>query len=128
MPAWRRASTTRWPAWRGLLAIAIFGVVWPTFDVNQRASRLSGLTPSVRTAVDRELPKMAGAELDAVPTGPHESSTIRSAIDDAFVAAFRLVMLSGAALAAAAAACGAGLSRQSPNRPKETGVACRRDC
>ena len=96
----------------GLLAIAIFGVVLArTFDARVSA-RLDALVlaPSVRAAVDRELPKMAGAELDAVSVGPHERSAARSAIDDAFVAAFRLVMLSAAALAAAAAVCGAGIS------------------
>ncbi|MEP7304403.1 MAG: MFS transporter [Acidobacteriota bacterium] len=105
----------------GLLAIAIFGVVLArTFDARVSA-RLDALvlTPSVRAAVDRELPKMAGAELDAVPTGPHESSTIRSAIDDAFVAAFRLVMLSGAALAASAAVCGAGIQTRNQQAAEE---------
>jgi len=96
----------------GLLAIAIFGVVLArSFDarVGANLDRLA-LGATTRAAVDRELPKMAGAELDTASVAPQERSAVRSAIDDAFVAAFRLVMLSAAALAAAAAVCGAGIS------------------
>ena len=105
----------------GLLAIAIFGVVLArTFEarISARLDALA-LTPSVRTAVDRELPKMAGAELDLSSVGPGERSVIRGAIDDAFVAAFRLVMLSAAALAAAAALCGAGIPTPSAEHTLE---------
>jgi len=96
----------------GLLAIAVFGVVLVhTFDarVRPRLARLA-LTPSERAAIDRELPKMAGAELSAVPSiESPKREAVREAVDEAFVSAFRLVMLGAAALALAAAAVGAAI-------------------
>jgi len=105
----------------GLLAIAIFGVVLArTFDARVSA-RLDALvlTPSVRAAVDRQLPKLAGAELDEASVAPNQRAAVRRAIDDAFVASFRLVMLSAATLAAAASVCGAGMPKQDPERSAE---------
>ena len=96
----------------GLLAIALFGVVLTrTFDaqVRPRLDRLA-LTPSARAALDRELPRMAGAELEALPSmNPAERAVVRLAIADSFVSAFRLVMAGAAALALAAAAFGAAI-------------------
>jgi EmrB/QacA subfamily drug resistance transporter len=92
----------------GLLAIAVFGVLLTrTFDarVSPRLDRLALAQPA-RTAVDRELPKMAGARLDDVSIDAAKRSAVRRAIDEAFVAAFRLVMLGAASLALAAAAFG----------------------
>ncbi|HEV8632390.1 MAG TPA: MFS transporter [Thermoanaerobaculia bacterium] len=100
----------------GLLAIALFGVVLVhTFDqhVHPRFDRLA-LPPAARAAVARELPKMAGAQLQALPAvSPPQRVAIRRAIDEAFVAAFRRAMAGAAALALAAAAVGAGI----PARP-----------
>jgi EmrB/QacA subfamily drug resistance transporter len=95
----------------GLLAIAVFGVVLArTFEarVRTRLDRLAVPSPA-RAAVDRELPKMAGAELGAASIEPRQRAAIRTVIDDAFVAAFRLVMIAAAALALLAAAVGAAL-------------------
>jgi EmrB/QacA subfamily drug resistance transporter len=96
----------------GLLAIAVFGVVLArAFDarLRPRLDRLA-LTPPARMAVDRELRKMAGAELEDVPwTEPAQRVAVREAIDQAFVSAFRLVMIGAAALALAAAAVGAAI-------------------
>jgi EmrB/QacA subfamily drug resistance transporter len=96
----------------GLLAIAVFGVVFArTFEarVAPRLDRLA-LTPAARADVERELTKMAGAQLATVSSIPTEQqAAIRAAIDDAFVAAFRLVMMWAAALALAAAAAGSAL-------------------
>jgi EmrB/QacA subfamily drug resistance transporter len=95
----------------GLLAIAVFGVVLVrTFDarVGARLDRLA-LPSQARAAVDRELPKMAGAEVDAASIEPQQRPAIRSAIDDGFVSAFRLVMIGAAALALMAAAFGAAI-------------------
>jgi hypothetical protein len=93
----------------GLLAIAVFGVVLArTFDgqVTTRLDRLA-LPPPARAAIDRELPKLAGADVNAVPAiAPPQRAAAREAIDEAFVAAFRRVMIGGAALALAAAAAG----------------------
>jgi EmrB/QacA subfamily drug resistance transporter len=94
----------------GLLAIAVFGVLLAhAFDtrVSARLERLD-LTPAARRAVMREIPKMAGAELDAVPSlAPAQRTALRRAIDESFVSAFDLVMLGAAGLAAAAAVAGA---------------------
>jgi hypothetical protein len=93
----------------GLLAIAVFGVVLGrTFEarIAPRLDRLA-LAPAARAAIDRELTKMAGAELTAISSiTPRQRALVRAAIDDAFVAAFRLVMLCAAGLALAAAAFG----------------------
>jgi EmrB/QacA subfamily drug resistance transporter len=96
----------------GLMAIAVFGVVLArTFEirVRPRLDRLA-LSSSARGEIDRELPKMAGADLARISQIPGpERAAVRAIIDDGFVFAFRLVMLSAAALALAAAACGNGI-------------------
>jgi hypothetical protein len=93
----------------GLLAIAVFGVLLVrTFDtrVRPRLDHLD-LSPPVRRAIDRELPKMAGAELDSVPSmAPAQRAAVRQAIDEEFVSGFRLVMIGAAALAVAGAVAG----------------------
>jgi EmrB/QacA subfamily drug resistance transporter len=95
----------------GLLAIAVFGVVLVrTFDarVRQRLEVLD-LTPAAHAAIDRELPKMAGADLEAVPIDPPQRAAVGQAIEEAVVSAFRLVMIAAAALTLAAAAIGAAI-------------------
>jgi EmrB/QacA subfamily drug resistance transporter len=95
-----------------LLAIAVFGVVLArTFEARVRpAVNGLGLSASARLVIDRELPKMAGADLDAArPSSPAQRAAVRQAIDQSFVAAFRFVMLAAAALALAAAAAGAAI-------------------
>ena len=94
----------------GLLAIAVFGVVLArTFEARVRPSVDGlGLSASTRSAIDRELPKMAGAELDA-SIEPAQRAAVRHAIDQSFASAFRFVMLDLAALALAAAAAGAAM-------------------
>jgi len=96
----------------GLLAIAVFGVVLArTFEARVRPSVDNlGLSASTRSAIDRELPKMAGAELGAVSfIEPAQRAATRHAIDQSFASAFRFVMLDAAALALAAAAAGAAI-------------------
>jgi hypothetical protein len=92
-----------------LLAIAVFGVVLArTFDarVRPRLDRLT-LSPRAATEIDRELRKLAGADVAQVTSiPPAEQRVVRSIIDDAFVSAFRLVMISSAGLALAAALFG----------------------
>jgi hypothetical protein len=96
----------------GLLAIAVLGfVLVRTFDAGLR-SRLDGmaLSSSVRAAVDRELPRMAGADLRSLASIDDASqAAVRSAIDTAFVSAFRLVMIAAAGLAVVAAAIGSAI-------------------
>jgi len=93
----------------GLMAIAIFGVLLGrTFDARVR-SRIDGLDlPSAgRPGIDRELRKIAGADLTHVPAlTRREQGEIREIIDDGFVFAFRLVMIGAAGLAVAAAGVG----------------------
>ena len=95
----------------GLLAIAVFGVFLArTFDaqVRPRLDRLS-LAPDVRTQIDEQLPKMAGAELKSVPLEPAQRVAVQRSIDEAFVAGFRVVVIGSAILALAAAGFGAAI-------------------
>jgi hypothetical protein len=91
----------------GLLAIAVFGVVLArAFDTatGPRVDHLH-LTASSRAALDRELPKMAGADVGGIASLPSpQRAALRQIIDDGFVAAFRRVLLLAAALALIAAA------------------------
>jgi len=92
----------------GLIAIAVFGIVLVrTFDVRVRPAlgRLE-LPPTARAAIDRELPKLAGADTSAA-IEPAQRVATRQAIDESFVAAFRWVMLVAAGVALAAALAGA---------------------
>ncbi len=96
----------------GLLAIAVFGVVLTqAFETRARPSLdRVGLSAEARATVDRELPKLAGADVERAPTlEPSQQSAVRRIIDDAFVSAFRLVMLGAAALALLASAAGAAI-------------------
>jgi EmrB/QacA subfamily drug resistance transporter len=99
----------------GLLAIAVFGVVLSrTFDMRVQ-SALDGLqlTAPARAAIDRELPKMAGAAVDTVPSiEPSQRAAVHKAITEAFVSAFRLVFTGAAALALVAAVVGAFLHQR----------------
>jgi hypothetical protein len=96
----------------GLLAIAVFGVVLTrTFDARVATSLDAlRLTATVRSAVDRELPKMAGADIDAATAGaPSKRAAVHDAVSGAFVSAFRLVLIGAAVLALVAAMAGAAL-------------------
>jgi EmrB/QacA subfamily drug resistance transporter len=100
----------------GLLAVAVFGVLLTqTFDTRAGTS-LDGLHLSApaRTAIDRELPKMAGADLETVPAvDTSQRAAIHDAVAGAFVSAFRLVMMGAAVLALAASIAGAFLRQVS---------------
>jgi EmrB/QacA subfamily drug resistance transporter len=97
----------------GLVAIAVFGIVLVrAFDarVSPALDRMQ-LTAAGRSAVDRQLPRLAGAELasgDVVSAvEPDRRTVIRGAVDESFVSAFRLVMLAAAVVALTAAVAGA---------------------
>jgi hypothetical protein len=95
----------------GLLTIAVFGVVLArTFDARVRPGldRLS-LAPGAQIQIERELPKMAGAELRSVPLDPGQRTAVQRVINESFVAGFRVVVVGSAILALAAAAFGAGI-------------------
>src|SRR5262249_1503111 len=87
----------------GLVASAVLGIVLVSgfqSSVGQTLDRIT-LTSTERAAVDRELPRLAGAEIDS-RWAPDRRAEIRRTIDDAFVSAFRVVMLTAAAVAACA--------------------------
>jgi EmrB/QacA subfamily drug resistance transporter len=92
----------------GLIAIAVFGVLLVrSFDarVIQALDRLE-LPAETRVSIDRELPKLAGAELSATIEPPERASAKR-VIDESFVSAFAVVMIAAAGVALAAALVGA---------------------
>jgi EmrB/QacA subfamily drug resistance transporter len=98
----------------GLLAIAVFGVVLTrTFEARVTPALDQLRLPSAtRQTLDRELPKMAGVQVESVPAiEPAHRAAVRRAIDVSFVAAFRRVMLGAALLALASGIVGAALPR-----------------
>ena len=95
----------------GLLAIAVLGLVLVrTFEarLEERLDRID-LTPSERAVMEREIPKIAGADVNAVTNDDRRRDALRRAVDDAFVSAFRLVLLVSAGFVLAAAAVGASM-------------------
>ncbi len=105
----------------GLLAIAVFGVVIArTFEprVLSAVERVS-LSPETERAVRRELPKMAGMEVDSIASLPaSQRPAIREAVHTSFTTAFRLAMIGCTLLAVAAALVGlATPDAQSGARP-----------
>ena len=93
----------------GLLAIALFGVLLAgafRARVDAELDRIR-VAPPARAAIDRELPRMAGADLSSVSMSPAQRVPVRASIDRAFVSAFRRVMIAAAALALIASLIGA---------------------
>jgi EmrB/QacA subfamily drug resistance transporter len=102
----------------GLLAIAVFGVVLSrTFDARVRPRlHALALAPEAVAAIDRELPRLAGADLGRVPAlDSSQRAAARKAIDESFVSAFRRVMICAAVLALLAAGAGAMLRSPPPS-------------
>jgi len=100
-----------------LVAIAVFGVVVArTFDaqLTPRLDRFE-LSTEARAGVDRERPKMAGADVNAIPSlPPKQRVEVRDAIDRSFASAFRLSMFGVALLAIIAATFGASIPQAVP--------------
>ena len=93
----------------GLIAIAVFGVVISHTFVTSVTPRVAAmaLSTEARDGLARELPKMAGADMKAIPALPADRRVeVRDAIDASFSGAFRVAMLGAAALAVAAAVVG----------------------
>jgi EmrB/QacA subfamily drug resistance transporter len=104
----------------GLLAIAVFGVALArTFQVRV-TPRLDGIALSQpeRRGLDRELSRMAGADITTLSIPPPKQRAIRAVVDEGFVSAFRLVMMWAGGLALAAAACGSAI-----RQPEREGAA-----
>jgi len=99
----------------GLLAIAVFGVALAqVFDARVRPplDRLN-LPSSAREDINRELRKVAGADLthlSQIP--PREQRAARAIIDEGFVFSFRWVICAAAGLALAAAGFGNAIRRE----------------
>jgi len=98
----------------GLIAIAVFGIALVRVfhaRVDPALDRLR-LPAAARAAVDHELAKLAGADIGDGLEASLRAATQR-AINEAFVSAFRFVMIGNSALALTAAGFG-GLIRQQP--------------
>jgi EmrB/QacA subfamily drug resistance transporter len=95
----------------GLLAVAVLGLALVSAFDARAAHRLDGLklTRDVRAGVDRELAKMADADVRTAVVNPTQQHEVETAIAESFVDAFRLVSLAAAALAVAAACVAAGI-------------------
>jgi EmrB/QacA subfamily drug resistance transporter len=95
----------------GLLAIAAFGVAMSGVFARNVAPRLDRLElpAETRAAVERELPKMAGAELQRIPLTDDQRASVHAAIGSAFGGVFRVAMIGSAVLAAIAALVAIGI-------------------
>ena len=98
-----------------LLAIAVFGVVLTRrFEAEIRPQLdVPWITPKARAQIDKELPKMAGAQLDGVALGAPQRSALNAEIHEAFLSGYRLVTIEAAVLALVAAGFGAGIGETS---------------
>ncbi|MFL5468471.1 MAG: MFS transporter [Gemmatimonadaceae bacterium] len=96
----------------GLLAIAIFGVLLVRrfeAEMRPRLERME-LSQEAKAQILEELPKMAGAQIGSVSIEEEERTQVKRAIDESFLAGFRIVVMGAAVLALGAAAFGSGIS------------------
>jgi EmrB/QacA subfamily drug resistance transporter len=103
----------------GLLAIAVFGVLLTgafRSAVNPRIEQVVAVAPASRSVIDRELTKMAAADLSELPLDASQRSALRAAIDDGFVYAFRRVIAGAAVLAVLAGLMGVALPARRVHR------------
>jgi hypothetical protein len=93
----------------GLIAIAVFGVMISACSTLGRRPRslASRSRPKPAPEVRQQLPKLAGAEVAALPSlTAAQKVEVRAAVDSSFTGAFRAAMLVSALLAVAAAIVG----------------------
>ena len=95
----------------GLMAIAVFGVVLTREFNNSIEPRLAqtGASPDVRAQIQRELPKMAGADLSRVSLDQERKAAIQQDIRTAFLRGFKVVMLEAATVTLLSAGAGFGV-------------------
>ena len=107
----------------GLLAIAVFGVVLARrFEARiQPVINQSWITPEVRAQIDKELPKMAGAQFDQLHLDPLRRSVLEGAVRESFLSGFRLVVIEAAVLALVGAGFGAGVADESTRKAARSG-------
>ena len=86
----------------GLLAIAVFGAIAVTLFAHDLDRRLAFAGDDVRRAMRQQSLKLAAAAPPPTLAEPTRARVV-AAVDDAFVRAFRIDMLAGAAIAAASA-------------------------
>ena len=89
----------------GLVAIAVFGLLMLSTYNAYLDGRLSSMqiSPAVRSSIDSQRIRLAATEIPPEVTDPQRAQ-LQASIDESFVAAFRLVALTSAALALASAA------------------------
>jgi len=104
----------------GLLAIAVFGVVLAQrFNEKTRPTlQQPWISPAVRSQIDRELPKMAGAQLDSVQLDPQHRAVLQTAVHQSFLSGFRLVAIEASILALVAAGFGAGIGDETREKTR----------
>jgi EmrB/QacA subfamily drug resistance transporter len=108
----------------GVLAIAVFGLLATSHFNRALDRRLHALQvpAQYQAALADERNRLAGAEIPpSIPPGPR--ATLRQAIDEAFMEAFRVLMMIAAGLAVAAAASAWALIGPSPGGDQGVGGA-----
>jgi EmrB/QacA subfamily drug resistance transporter len=105
----------------GLLTIAVLGIVLSQSFKARAEPRIAALylPAEARAAVERELGKMAGADVgNAQGLAGDQAQKARAIIDESFVAAFRIVMLCTASLALLGALTALLLDKRATAKPK----------
>ena len=93
----------------GLIAIAVFGVMISGMFNARATTKIARLSLSAEASAEvrQQLPKLAGAEVAALPSlTAAQKVEVRAAVDSSFTGAFRAAMLVSALLAVAAAIVG----------------------
>src|SRR5438105_2378017 len=105
----------------GLLFIAVFGVVLvQRFDAEMRPTlEQSWMSQTAKAQIEKEMSKMAGAQLDSVPIEPQRRSVVQGAIHESFLSGFRLVVIEAAVLALVAAGFGAGIGNVPKSKTRQ---------
>lgn len=92
----------------GLLAIAVFGVVLARSFKGSIEPKLaqSGMTSEARARIEKELPKMAGADLRSVGLDQQQQVRVEQDIRIAFLRGFKIVILEAAGITVLSALAG----------------------
>ena len=100
----------------GLLAIAAFGIVLTGSFNSSIEPKLAGmgLTPEAHSRIEKELPKMAGANLASVGLDRQQQSQLEEDIQTAFLRGFRIVIMEAAGITVLSALAGLGVRPSDP--------------